>query len=98
MRTQIVTLKRGITYKDEQHKVVVLREPAVRDYMAAEEEVAVYKSFSFKVAVIARLIEKVEGLPEDAIVTLNMLKALHPKDMNLLFDALDVLEVEEGNE
>ena len=98
MRTQIVNLNQGITYKDEQHKVVVLREPMVRDYMAAEDVAEVYKSYSYKVALISKLIEKVDGLPEDAIVTLNMLKALHPKDMKLLFAALDDLEVEEGNE
>ena len=98
MRTQIVNLKRGITYKDEQHKVVVLREPMVRDYMAAEEVAEVYKTYSYRVALILKLIEKVEGLPEDAIVTLNMLKALPPKDMRLLFKGLDALEEEEGNE
>lgn len=96
MRTQLVTLKFGFSAGKEKLKNVVLREPTVGDYMAAEIDAPVYRQYAFKVALACRLIEKVEGF--DGQVTLGMMKELKPADVGILSAALDKLEGDgEGN-
>lgn len=94
MRTQLVTLKLGFKVNEQQLKDVVLREPTVADYIAAEVNAPVYRQYAFKVALISRLIEKLEGF--DGEVTMGMMKELKPVDVARLSDALTQLE--EGDE
>ena len=54
----------------------------------------VYRQYAFKVALISRLIEKLEGF--DGEVTMGMMKELKPVDVARLSDALTQLE--EGDE
>ena len=70
MRTQLVTLKLGFKVNEQRLKDVVLREPTVADYIAAEVNAPVYRQYAFKVALISRLIEKLEGF--DGEVTMGM--------------------------
>ena len=69
-------------------------EPTVADYIAAEVDAPVYRQYAFKVALISRLIEKLEGF--DGEVTMGMMKELKPVDVARLSDALTQLE--EGDE
>ena len=87
MRTQLVTLKLGFKVNEQRLKDVVLREPTVADYIAAEVNAPVYRQYAFKVALISRLIEKLEGF--DGEVTMGMMKELKPVDVARLSDALD---------
>ena len=86
MRTQLVTLKLGFKVNEQRLKDVVLREPTVADYIAAEVNAPVYRQYAFKVALISRLIEKLEGF--DGEVTMGMMKELKPVDVARLSDAL----------
>lgn len=86
MRTQLATLKLGFKVNEQRLKDVVLREPTVADYIAAEVNAPVYRQYAFKVALISRLIEKLEGF--DGEVTMGMMKELKPVDVARLSDAL----------
>ena len=50
MRTQLVTLKLGFKVNEQRLKDVVLREPTVADYIAAEVNAPVYRQYGCKAA------------------------------------------------
>ena len=96
MRTQLVSLRHGFLVGGQRLKDVVLREPTVSDYIAAEVDAPVYRQYAFKVALISRLIEKLEGF--DGKVTMGMMKELKPADVGLLADGLTKLEEDSTGE
>ena len=95
MRTQLVTLKRGIKVGDEYHKDLVLREPIVEDMITAERIATGEGQIAFRTALLSVCIERVEGC--DVPLTPKMLSKISLSDYNCLLDEFDELQ-KEGEE
>lgn len=92
MRTQIITLKHGFKVGNDYLKDVVLREPRVSDMIKAEGMVPNGGFISFRSALLAACIEKLDG--SDLPVTVAMIGDLKLSDYNALVDALGKLEAD----
>ena len=95
MRTQLVTLKRGIKVGDEYHKDLVLREPIVEDMITAEQLAKGGGEIAFRTALLNVCLVRVEGC--DVPVTPKMLSQISLPDYNLMLDVFDELQ-QEGEE
>ena len=95
MRTQLVTLKRGIKVGDEYYKDVVLREPIVEDMINAEQAAKSRGEIAFRTALLSVCIERVDGC--DVPLTPKMLSQIDLNDYNQLLDVFEELQ-KQGDE
>mgnify|MGYP000990117068 CR=1 FL=1 len=91
--SHVVTLKKGLLIKGKPHLTLTLREPFVDDLVAVEADgVMAYQSNTFRRALIARCIVKVDGYAGD--VTPSMIGKLGMTDWTLLQRGFDAAEAE----
>ena len=95
MRTQLVTLKRGIKVGDEYYKDVVLREPIVEDMINAEQIAVGRGEIAFRTAMLCVCIDRVDGC--DVPLTPKMLSQIDLPDYNQLLDVFEALQ-KQGDE
>lgn len=87
-----VTLKKGIKIGECFYKKISLNSPTLGDMIEADNNSTDKGNLAYQVALVARCISKIEGLPEDMVISPSMLESLSPIDWFLLKKKMDEVD------
>ncbi|AUH53178.1 hypothetical protein CXB49_21480 [Chromobacterium sp. ATCC 53434] len=92
MKAMQARLRYGVEYQGEMHYDVDLRLPMVADSIAAIDEVGADSNLLFNLALTARCLTKLGGMPVEAITTDFLSQNLVDDDFELLIDMRNALK------